>query len=151
MFDILFPSIFWICVIAWPIFGDCRRLHEAVLLLALDSCSVRHGGPDPACLTGNGDITEVTAEVCRTNPFNNYHDLAEGTETPCLFLFTLNGESHDTCIMDEIEDFTRPVFRYLIRTLKGAGPNGIEYTDTHLTAGNELQGLLTDCSRNLSW
>ena len=58
--------------------------------------------PDPACLTGNGDITEVTAEVCRTNPFNNRWDLRDGIEAECLFPFTLNGERHDTCITDEL-------------------------------------------------
>ena len=56
--------------------------------------------PDPACLTGNGNITEVTAEVCRTNPFNNWVDLSEGIEAECLFPFTLNGVTHDTCIME---------------------------------------------------
>ena len=57
------------------------------------------GDPDPDCLTGKGDITEVTAEVCRTNPFNNYYDELDGTEATCLFPFTLNGETHDTCVM----------------------------------------------------
>ena len=57
------------------------------------------GDPDPACLTGTGDITEVTAKVCRTNPFNNIKDLRSGTEAPCLFPFNLNGETHETCIL----------------------------------------------------
>ena len=96
--------------------------------------------PDPACSTGNGDITEVTAEVCRTNPFTNDDDRLEGIEAPCLFPFTLNGESHDTCIMDQLTNFTRPVFRCPIRTVKGAGPSGTDYTDFHLTGGADLQG-----------
>ena len=112
------------------------------------------GDPDPACLTGNGDINEVTAEVCRTNPFNNQlnfpgEDREEYTEAPCLFPFTLNGESHSTCIMDELEDFTRPVFRCLIRTVKGAGPNGTDYTDEHLTGGENLQGDFCPTNRSL--
>ena len=101
------------------------------------------GDPDPACLTGNGDITEVTAEVCRTNPFNNQFDRRDGIEAPCLFPFTLNGVSHDTCIMDQLTNFTRPVFRCPIRTVKGAGPNGTDYTDELLTGGAVGTGLFT--------
>ena len=102
------------------------------------------GDPDLACLTGNGDITEVTAEVCGTNPFNNLFDESDGREASCLFPFTFNGESHDSCIMDDIEDFTRPVFRCPIRTLKGAGTN---YNDTHLTGGYDLQGEFCPTNR----
>ena len=104
------------------------------------------GEPDPACLTGNGDITEVTAEVCRTIP-KGWVDERDGTEAPCLFPFTLNGESHSSCIMSEIEDFTRPVFRCPIRTVKGAGPSGTEYTDTHLTGGGSLDGYFCPTNR----
>ena len=93
---------------------------------------------DPACLTGNGNITEVTAEVCRTNPFNSEHDRQDGIEAPCLFPFTLNEKSHDTCIMDDIEDFTRPVFRCPIRRVKGSGT---DYTDSHLTGGEFSEGF----------
>ena len=96
------------------------------------------GGGDPACVTGNGNITEVTAEVCRTNPINNEYDVEDGIEASCLFPFTLNGVRYDTCIMDELEDFTRPVFRCPIRTVRGAGPNGTDYTDFHLTGTGEL-------------
>ena len=98
------------------------------------------GDPDPACLTGQGDITEVTAKVCRTNLGPSWADRRDGIEAPCLFPFTLNGESHSSCIMSAIDDFTRPVFRCPIRTVKGAGPNGTDYTDTHLTGGGELGG-----------
>ena len=102
------------------------------------------GDPDPACLTGNGNITEVTAEVCRSNPFNNDYDRQDGIEAPCLFPFTLNGKSYNTCILDEIEDFTRPVFRCPIRTLKGVGTN---YTDFHHTGGGELGGYFCPTNR----
>ena len=40
---------------------------------------------DPDCLTGNGDITQVTARQCRTNPSNNAWDRRERIEAPCLF------------------------------------------------------------------
>ena len=93
------------------------------------------GEPDPACLTDHGDITEVTAEVCRSAAsfFNSAWDSLDGIEAPCLFPFTLNGESHNSCIMQEIEDFTQPVFMCPIRTVKGAGPSGTDYTDDHVT------------------
>ena len=103
--------------------------------------------PDPACLTGNGNITEVTAEVCRSNPFHNGWDRREGIEATCLFPFTLNGESHDTCIMDQLANFTRPVFRCPIRTVRGAGANGTDYTDEHLTGGSNLIGEFCPTNR----
>ena len=105
-----------------------------------------NGLPDPACLKGQGNITEVTAKVCRSNP-NSWADERDGIEPPCLFPFTLNGESPDTCIMDEIDDFTRPVFRCPIRAVKGAGTNGTDYTDTHLTAGPHLGGFFCPTNR----
>ena len=103
--------------------------------------------PDPACQTGNGIITEATSEKCRTNPFNNEPDRKDGTEAPCLFPFTLNGEFHTACIMDELEEFSRPVFRCPIRTVKDGGPNGTAYTDNHLTGGNYLQGEFCPTNR----
>ena len=84
------------------------------------------GDQDPACLTGNGDITEVTAKVCRTRPFGTW-DHQNVVEAPCLFPFTLNSASHETCILDEVIEFTQPVFRCPIRTVKGIGT---DYTDT---------------------
>ena len=95
------------------------------------------GDPDPACLTGVGDINEVTAKVCRTNP-SGWADDRDDIEAPCLFPFSLNGESHDTCIMDEIEGFTRPLFKCPIRRVKGYGTN---YIDSHATGGHEIAGF----------
>ena len=85
---------------------------------------------DPACQTGQGDINEVTAEVCRTNPSASLWDARDGIETSCLFPFTLNGESYDTCVMAEISGLTMPVFRCPIRTVKNVET---DYTDLHLT------------------
>ena len=104
------------------------------------------GDPDPACLYGNGDITEVTAKVCRSNPFSNRNDWFDGIEAPCLFPFTLNGESHTECIMDQLTNFTRPVFRCPIRTVKGVGTH---YIDIHLTGGGELGGYFCPSNRLL--
>lgn len=95
---------------------------------------------DSDCITGSGDINEVTARACRTNPSNNNWDSGDAIEALCLFPFTLNGRRYNSCITDEIEGFTRPVFRCPIRTVKGAGT---DYTDQHLIGGDDfLQGAL---------
>ena len=107
------------------------------------------GDPDPACLNGNGDINEVTAEDCRTNPSSNLYDRVDGIEASCLFPFTLNGVRHDTCIMDQLTNFTRPVFRCPIRTVKGAGPSGTDYTDEHLSGGEYFQGTFCPTNRRV--
>ena len=60
------------------------------------------GDQDPACLTDHGDITEVTAKVCRTTPSDIWADQREEIEARCIFPFTLNGETHSTCILDEL-------------------------------------------------
>ena len=99
------------------------------------------GDPHPDCLTGHGNITEVTAEVCRSTPTDSIWDGRDGIEGECLFPFTLNGVTHDSCIMDELAEFTRPLFRCPIRTVKGAGPDGTDYNDDHLTGGVELAGF----------
>jgi len=102
------------------------------------------GDPAPDCQAGNGDITEVTAKVCRTNPQLSILDYNDGIEAPCLFPFTLNGQSYNSCFTDEIEDFTRPVFRCPIRTIKGLGT---DYTDEHLSGGEYSLGFF--CPTNV--
>ena len=88
---------------------------------------------------GNGDINEVTAEVCRTNPLSGSMDEVDGVEAPCLFPFTLNGETYSQCIMD-----SSVLFRCPIRTVRGVGTN---YTDTHLNGGAELDGAFCPTNR----
>ena len=104
------------------------------------------GDPDPDCLTGHGDITEVTAKLCRTN-YKGWADRRDGIEAPCLFPFTLNGETHESCLMGSIEGFTRPIFRCPIRSVKGAGPDGTDYTDIHLSGGPNLGGYFCPTNR----
>ena len=104
--------------------------------------SVPQNQPDSTCLTGQGDITDVTAQVCRTNPLASYWDQQDMVETACLFPFTLNGVTYSECILDQISDFTRPVFRCPIRTVRGAGPGGTDYTDLNLVTGEFLEGNL---------
>ena len=95
------------------------------------------GDPDPDCLRGHGDITEVTAKVCRTNPLLSILDYREGIEAPCLFPFTLNGRSYNSCFTDEIEDSGQ--LDYIFNTDGPVyGPNG----ELELDPGN--QGCLFD-------
>ena len=60
------------------------------------------GDPDTACLTGQGDITEVTAKVCRTTPSDIWADQRDQIEARCIFPFFLNGVNYSTCILDEL-------------------------------------------------
>ena len=99
---------------------------------------------DPDCSKGNGDITEVTAEVCRTNPFAAFWDYKLNKEPPCIFPYTLNGQLNDGCILDDIQDFTRPIFRCPIRTVKGVGTN---FTDNALIGGEFIKGFF--CPTNV--
>ena len=103
------------------------------------------GQEDPDCSKGNGDITEVTAELCRTNPFGSLWDQKLNNEAPCIFPFTLNGERNEGCFLDDIQDFTRPVFRCPIRTVKGAGTN---YTDEDVVGGAYTAGYF--CPTNVN-
>ena len=100
--------------------------------------------PDPACLTGQGDINEVTAEVCRANIFGSTWEINDEVEATCLLPFSVNGVRYDTCIMDEIQDFPRPVFRCPIREVKGAGT---DYIAEFLIGGDALDGSL--CPTNV--
>ena len=100
---------------------------------------------DPDCSKGNGDITEVTAELCRTNPFASLWDQKLNNEAPCIFPYTLNGERNDGCFLDDLQDFTRPVFRCPIRTVKGAGTN---YTDEEVVGGAYTAGYF--CPTNVN-
>ena len=103
--------------------------------------------PDPDCLTGHGDITEVTAKVCRTTSSQSWADERDRIEAPCLFPFTLKGEVHTSCLMGSIDGFTRPIFRCPIRSVKGAGPNGTDYADYHLSGGPYLGGAFCPTNR----
>ena len=94
-------------------------------------------------------VNEVTDKNCRSNPFRNFHDRRERIEAECLFPFTLSGKNHSTCIQFELTNFTRPVFRCPIRTVKGAGPNGTDYTDYHLTGGELKLGEFCPTNRCL--
>ena len=106
------------------------------------------GQEDPNCSTGNGDITEVTAETCRTNGFDSIWDQKLNNEAPCMFPYTLNGKRPEGCFLDDIQDFTRPVFRCPIRTVKGAGPNGTNYVDEDVVGGKWTGGYF--CPTNVN-
>ena len=88
-----------------------------------------NGEADSDCFTGHGNIKEVTAEVCRTNPsiipwiwFTRRGGIGlDRAEAPCLFPYTLDGKSWETCIMAGIGGLTHPIFKCPIRTLKNRG------------------------------
>ena len=54
--------------------------------------------------------------------------------------------THTECLTDQIEGFIRPIFRCPIRTVKGAGPQGTDYTDQHLTGDG---GIVPDGAADL--
>ena len=98
------------------------------------------GETHPDCHDGHGDITEVTAEVCRTTPSGDNWDTREGIEAECIFPFTFNGVEHNSCILGTEETFTRPVFLCPIRRIKKYdGTSGTDYTDQHLNG--EIGGI----------
>ena len=90
---------------------------------------------DPDCINYSGNIEEVTAEVCTTIP-TTYVDtliLTDNVEAECLFNFTLDETEWDGCAISGISDFTLPVFKCPVRTVKN---RNTEYF-TSFTATNE--------------
>ena len=80
---------------------------------------------DSDCIVGQGNIQESNDEVCRTNPstyYSNSNDRIE-PEPACIFPFQFDGKTWNECLMSGIEDFTHPVFRCPIRTLKSRESN----------------------------
>ena len=76
---------------------------------------------DPDCVTGTGDITEVTADVCTVIPTSYTSDrysLIDPVEAGCLFPYTVDNTYLDGCTVSGIEDFTHPVFKCPIRSIK---------------------------------
>ena len=75
---------------------------------------------DPDCINGNGDINEVTAEVCTAlrTYYVDYFSYVDDVEAQCIFNFTVDGREWDGCMISGIDDFTHPVFKCAIRTIK---------------------------------
>ena len=75
---------------------------------------------DPDCVTGTGDITEVTADVCTVIPtrYIVINSWIDPVEAECLFPFTVDNTEWDGCLVSGIQDFTHPVFKCAIRTIK---------------------------------
>ena len=95
---------------------------------------------DSDCITGNGNINDVTAEICRTIPtrflefdlsvtsngggiLTNYNIASDRAEAECILPYTFDGNSYTECLVSGIEDFTQPVFRCPIRRLRNRGTN----------------------------
>ena len=84
---------------------------------------------DPECVNYTGDINEVTAEVCTVFPTQYFADglYLDNTEAKCIFNFTIddgtNAVEWDGCAISGIEDFTHPVFKCPIRTIRNRPSN----------------------------
>ena len=77
---------------------------------------------DPDCVNYTGDINEVTANDCRAIHTNfrlgNAEEFTDDVEAQCIFNFKVDEKEWDGCIMSGIQDFSHPVFRCPIRSLK---------------------------------
>ena len=77
---------------------------------------------DPDCTEGNGDINEVTAEVCTTIPSTYFRfgqfPSNDSIEAECIFDFKVDDISWNGCMVSGIESLTHPVFKCPIRTIK---------------------------------
>jgi len=82
---------------------------------------------DERCEEGTGDINEVGGDQCRTTP-TDVRDVIDKKEPFCLFPFYLDGIEYNQCTLTEIRDFTRPRFICPIRTIRGRGHNGRNFT-----------------------
>ena len=82
---------------------------------------------DERCEVGKGDTKEVRGDQCRTTPID-FMDRRDRKEPFCLFPFYLDGIEYNQCTLTEIKDFTRPHFICPIRTIKGRGHNGRNFT-----------------------
>merc|ERR1711936_877149 len=58
----------------------------------------------------------------------DFDDIGDKKEPFCIFPFYLDGIEYNQCTLTEIKDFTRPQFICPIRTLKGRGHNGRNFT-----------------------
>ena len=77
---------------------------------------------EPECQQGIGDINEITTDICRTTPTDDF-DRFSKNEAECIFPFYLDGEEQTQCTLSQLKGFTRPQFICPIRTLKGRGTN----------------------------
>ena len=93
---------------------------------------------DPDCISGTGDINEVTAEVCTVLPITyalGVYTVIDPKEAECVFPFTVDGREWDGCLVSGIQDFTHPVFRCPIRTLKNRNTT---YFTNYKTANGQI-------------
>ena len=102
---------------------------------------------DPDCVTGTGDINEVTADTCTVIPtsyidggssFTRY--LIDPVEAECLFPFTVDDRDWDGCLVSGIQDFTHPTFKCPIRTIKNR--NTSYFTNYNTANGQQYNELV---------
>ena len=99
---------------------------------------VYEGDLDPDCTNGTGDINEVTTQTCRSSPVysltNNYYS-EDRVEATCIFPFMYDNMEMNTCLMGGIENFTHPIFRCPVRSLK---TRGASYISSNENGDNEV-------------
>ena len=93
---------------------------------------------DPDCVIGNGNINEITAEVCTTIP-TTYLDkgqlLTDNIEARCIFPYVVDDQAWDECRQSGIQDFTHPVFKCPNRSIKHRNST---YFTGYITNGGEV-------------
>ena len=88
---------------------------------------VYEGDIDPNCTTGTGDINDVTTEACKSSSIVSLvNSIIEAT---CIFPFTYDGMEMNSCLMGGIENFTHPIFRCPVRSLRNRGANYLSNND----------------------
>ena len=110
-----------------------------------------NGKIDPDCVTGTGDINEVTAETCTVIP-TSYTDIRNNLKIPiidpveaeCIVQFTLETvdgkRDWNGCLASGIDELTQPVFKCPIRTLK---KRNTSYTTKYNAAnGNQYNEIV---------
>ena len=94
---------------------------------------VYEGDIDPDCTTGTGDINEVTTEACRSSPVyslvNNLLYSEDRVEATCIFPFTYDDMEMTSCLMGGIDNFTHPIFRCPVRSLRDRGASYLSKND----------------------
>ena len=98
---------------------------------------------DPDCITGTGDINEVTADTCTVIPTTykaNIFDLIDPVEAECLIPFTVDNRKSNGCLVSGIQDFTHPVFKCAMRSIKNRTTT--YYTNYNGTYGEQYNEVV---------
>ena len=102
---------------------------------------------DPDCVNYTGDIDEITAENCTTIPTKYAlaghweQEQIDNVEAQCIFNFTVDDREWDGCMMSGIQDFTHPVFKCPIRSIKNRN-SPYYFTNYTLPGGQQVNEVV---------